>query len=75
MARLAGQANATMGKLGEGYGMENWQDWQKPYQHGMMVIWPPAAVRKTVNQQRESLDPLSASYCEAHISLTQPLIN
>ena len=55
--------------------MEHWEDWQKVYRHGTVVIWPPDDVRNIVNAQRESNDPLSASICEAHISLTLPLID
>jgi len=54
--------------------MDSRQDWQKPYQFGMIVIWPPDEVRVVVNKQREENDPLSQSYCEAHISVTQPLL-
>jgi 2'-5' RNA ligase len=54
--------------------MEHWEDWQKVYQHGTFVIWPPDDVRDMVNQQREKYDPRSASICEAHITVTQPLL-
>jgi len=53
--------------------MENWEDWQKPYQFGTLVIWPPDEIREIVNSQRERIDPVSQSYCETHISVTQPL--
>ena len=53
--------------------MNSWEDWQKPYGFGTLVIWPPDALREIVNSQREQTDPVSASYCEAHISVTQPL--
>jgi len=59
----------------EGFQMESWEDWQKPYQYGTLVIWPPDEVREVVNSQRERYDPVSQSYCEAHISVTQPLKN
>jgi len=54
--------------------MERWEDWQKPYEHGTIVIWPPDEVRAIVNAQRQANDPLSQSYCETHISVTQPLL-
>ena len=54
--------------------MDSRQDWQQPYQFGTIVIWPPDEVRVVVNKQREENDPLSQSYCEAHISVTQPLL-
>ena len=52
--------------------MDNWEDWQKPYQHGTIVIWPPYEIREIVNAQREAYDPISRSICEAHITVTQP---
>ena len=54
--------------------MDNWEDWQKNYQFGTLVIWPPDDVRDMVNQQRYIYDPRSANICETHITLTQPLI-
>jgi 2'-5' RNA ligase len=53
--------------------MDTWEDWQRPYQYGTLVIWPPSDVRENVNSQREKYDPVSQSYCEAHITVTQPL--
>jgi 2'-5' RNA ligase len=54
--------------------MIEWEDWQKPYLHGSIVIWPPDDVREAVNSQRNAYDPVSQSFCEAHISVTQPLL-
>jgi 2'-5' RNA ligase len=53
--------------------MDSWDDWQKPYKFGTLVIWPPDELREIVNLQRERIDPVSWSYCETHISVTQPL--
>lgn len=53
--------------------MKSWEDWQKPYQFGILVIWPPDEVRTVVNSQRERIDPVSGSYTEGHITVTQPL--
>ena len=55
--------------------MEHWEDWQKLYRHGTLVIWPPDEIMNIINTQREFNDPLSASICEAHITVTQPLLN
>ncbi|MFX0043440.1 MAG: 2'-5' RNA ligase family protein [Candidatus Hodarchaeota archaeon] len=55
--------------------MVNWKEWQKVYRFGTIVIWPPDAVREMVNAQREIYDPVSQSYCESHITVTQPLRN
>jgi 2'-5' RNA ligase len=57
-----------------GIDVEDWQDWQKVYRFGTMVIWPPDDVREVVNRLREAHDPVSQSICEAHITLTQPLL-
>lgn len=54
--------------------MRQWEDWQKPYRYGTIVIRPPSSVREVVDTQREMYDPLSQQYSEAHISVTQPLI-
>ncbi|MEJ2011724.1 MAG: 2'-5' RNA ligase family protein [Anaerolineales bacterium] len=54
--------------------MDRWEEWQIPYQFGSIVIWPPDDVRRTVNAQRTAYDPVSQSYCEAHITITQPLL-
>ena len=53
--------------------MRRWEDWQKPYEFGTFVIWPPVHVRKIINSQREMYDPVSQRYCETHITVTQPL--
>ena len=53
--------------------MESWEDWQKLYRFGTIVISPPDEVRKFVNAQREKYDPVSQACCEAHVSITQPL--
>ena len=55
--------------------MDHWEDWQKVYQHGTLVIWPPDDLRMLVNRQREENDPKSAAICETHITLTQPLLH
>jgi len=54
--------------------MKNWEEWQKSYRYGLIVIQPPDKIRELVNKQREEYDPLSQSYSEAHISVTQPLL-
>lgn len=52
-----------------------WGDWRDAYVHGTLVIWPPDDVRAVVNLLRERYDPTSARICEAHITLTQPLVS
>jgi 2'-5' RNA ligase len=51
-----------------------WTDWQKTYEHGTFVIWPPDAVRAEINPLRATYSPIAQSYCETHITLTQPLL-
>ena len=53
--------------------MDTWEDWQKPYVHGTIVIWPPEQVRGIVDAQRQAYDPASQDICGTHITVTQPL--
>jgi len=53
--------------------LEHWKDWQKPFQFGTIVIWPPEDVRRIVDAQRERMDPVSQAICGTHITVTQPL--
>jgi 2'-5' RNA ligase len=54
--------------------MKQWEEWQKPYQSGTIVIKPPSQVRAVVDAQRKKYDPVSHQYSETHISVTQPLL-
>lgn len=54
--------------------MEEWAEWQKVYSYGSLVIWPSDHVREAVNRLRHEYDPVSQSFCEAHITLTHPLL-
>jgi len=54
--------------------MKFWEEWQKLYRYGVIVIQPLDEIRELVNNQREEYDPLSQSYSEAHITVTQPLL-
>ncbi len=54
--------------------MEEWPEWQKVYTYGTLVIWPPDQVRKVVNRFRHQYDPVSQSFIDAHITLTQPFL-
>ena len=49
-------------------------EWQRLYDHGTFVIWPPDPVRRVVNELRNRYDPVSQAVCEAHITVTQPLL-
>ncbi len=54
--------------------MEEWPKWQKVYKYGTLVIWPPDRVGEVVNRLRHQYDPVSQSFCGAHITLTQPFL-
>jgi 2'-5' RNA ligase len=49
-------------------------DFRSVYQFGTFVIWPPAELRAEVNRLRQRYDPASQAACDAHITLTQPLL-
>ncbi len=55
--------------------MEGWEEWQREYRFGVLLIFPPDPVRTIVNELRRRYDPRSHSYCTAHISLTVPATN
>ena len=50
-----------------------WEDWQKEYRFGACYIFPPPGVIEPVDALRRRYDPRSASYCQAHVSLSEPL--
>lgn len=45
-------------------------DWRDSYVHGTHVIWPSDDVRSVVNPLRKRFDPVSATACDAHVTLT-----
>lgn len=51
---------------------ESWEAWKKPYRYGTLALYPPQPIRDYLNNFRTELDPVSAGFSEAHISLTQP---
>ena len=53
--------------------VSHWQQWQREYRLGLILILPPDAIGKQVDALRREHDPRSASICEAHISLSEPL--
>jgi hypothetical protein len=50
-----------------------WQEWQRAYRFGVLLILPHDPPAKEVNDLRSVYDPIGQSICEAHISLTVPL--
>src|SRR5579884_4246179 len=53
----------------------SWEDWQKEYKYGAFYIFPPHGVIEPIDELRRTYDPTSDSYCQAHISLSEPLCN
>jgi len=51
----------------------SWEPWQLEYEHGAFYIFPPTGVIEAIDALRETYDPKSASYCQAHISLSEPV--
>ena len=50
-----------------------WEKWQFEYQFGAFYIFPPTGVIEAVDALRQNHDPKSASFCRAHISLSESL--
>ena len=51
----------------------DWEDWQRDYRLGVILILPPPDVSREVDSLRARYDPRSAAWCPAHISLSDPL--
>lgn len=52
----------------------SWENWQREYRHGALFISPPPGVIEALDALRMTYDPQSAAYCQAHISLSEPLM-
>jgi 2'-5' RNA ligase len=50
-----------------------WKDWQRAYRFGAFFIFPPDGTIGPIDELRRRYDPESASICQAHISLSEPL--
>jgi 2'-5' RNA ligase len=50
-----------------------WEEWQRDYRFGAFYIFPPSGVIEPLDELRRRYDPRSASYCQAHLSLSEPL--
>ncbi len=50
-----------------------WEDWQREYRYGVLLILPPDPPSAQINALRAVHDPRGQAICEAHISLTVPL--
>ncbi len=54
-------------------GTSHWVGWQREYRLGLILVLPPDGIGEQVDALRQQDDPRSASICEAHISLSEPL--
>lgn len=50
-----------------------WEEWMHEYKFGAFFIFPPEEVIESIDALRKQHDPRSASYCQAHVSLSEPL--
>ena len=50
-----------------------WEDWQRDYRFGLILIMPPPEVSQEIDLLRAKYDPRSAASCGTHISLSDPL--
>lgn len=53
--------------------MNEWEDWQRDYQFGLLLIMPPQVIAEKVDLLRAKCDPRSSAICPAHISVSDPL--
>jgi len=53
--------------------ISHWEEWQREYRFGVLLIFPPDPPATQVNNLRSEYDPQGQSICKAHISLTVPL--
>ncbi len=50
-----------------------WEGWKRHYVFGAFYIFPPEEVIGQIDGLRETHDPTSASICQAHVSLSEPV--
>ncbi|MDE3000107.1 MAG: 2'-5' RNA ligase family protein [Gemmatimonadota bacterium] len=50
-----------------------WENWQRDYRLGVILILPPPDVSREIDILRVRYDPRSAAWCPAHITLSDPL--
>jgi len=50
-----------------------WEDWQKGYRFGVLLVLPPDPPRSQVDALRARHDRRSHAFCGAHVSLRVPL--
>jgi len=50
-----------------------WEDWQKDYRLGLILIMPPREVSRLIDPLRSKYDPKAFHSCPTHISISDPL--
>ena len=50
-----------------------WEDWQRDYRFGLILIRPPEEVSQQIDALRAKYDPYAFAICPTHISLSDPL--
>lgn len=50
-----------------------WDDWQRDYRFGVLLILPPTEIAQQIDALRAKYDPKSHAICTAHISVSDPL--
>jgi hypothetical protein len=50
-----------------------WEDWQRDYRLGLLLIMPPQEVSEKTDPLRAKYDPQSHAICPTHISVSDPL--
>jgi hypothetical protein len=51
----------------------HWEEWQRDYRLGLILIMPPPEVSGPIDILRQKYDPIAQSYCPTHISVSDPL--
>ena len=50
-----------------------WEDWQRDYILGLILIMPPEEVSREIDPLRAQYDPHAYAICPTHISVSDPL--
>ena len=53
--------------------ISKWEDWQRDYRLGLILIMPPEEVALQIDPLRAKYDPYAYSICPTHISVSDPL--
>jgi hypothetical protein len=52
----------------------NWEEWQRDYRLGLILIMPPEEVSQQIDPLRQNYDPYAFAICPTHISISDPLL-